>query len=364
MTVTGTLSRYVAKRYMLELAVVFLGMFLLVTLVDFVEMMRRAGNQQDVSIVTVAQISLFRIPQLMERVLPFTVLVSTMSCYLNLSRRLELVVARSAGLSVWQIVAPAVISAFAIGVFATTIYNPVSATLQEQSKRLEFDAFNMRKGAQRRGGGGFWLNQRSVDGHSIINARTSADQGLRLGGLTIFTFDKDGQFKERIEAETAALEVGHWRLQQARIIAHGVAPKELATMLLKTNLTREQVRESFATPESDPFWELPSHIKVAENAGLGATQYRLQYQKLITQPVLLVAMVLLAAAVSLRNFRFGGVQKMVLGGVAAGFLVYVLSKVTEDLSKVGLLNAVTAAWFPVVVGGLTGLVVLLYQEDG
>jgi lipopolysaccharide export system permease protein len=90
----------------------------------------------------------------------------------------------------------------------------------------------------------------------------------------------------------------------------------------------------------------------------------LQYQKLITQPVLLVAMVLLASAVSLRFFRFGGVQKMVLGGVGAGFLVYVLSKVTEDLSKVGLLNAVAAAWFPVVVGGLTGLVVLLYQEDG
>lgn len=364
MAVTGTLSRYIARRYLGELAVVFLGMFLLVSLVDFVEMMRRAGNAQDVSVLTVAQISLFRIPQLMERVLPFTVLISTMSCYLNLSRRLELVVARSAGLSVWQIIAPAVIATFAIGIIATTLYNPVSATLQEQSKKLEVDAFGMRKAVQRRSGGTFWLNQRSVDGHSIINARTSTEQGLKLGGVTIFTFNSDGQFNNRIEANTATLEVGHWRLEQARVIAHGVAPKEQDTVLLKTNLTREQVRESFATPESVPFWELPSYIKIAENAGLGASQYRLQYQKLITQPVLLVAMVLLASAVSLRFFRFGGVQKMVLGGVGAGFLVYVLSKVTEDLSKVGLLNAVAAAWFPVVVGGLTGLVVLLYQEDG
>jgi len=78
----------------------------------------------------------------------------------------------------------------------------------------------------------------------------------------------------------------------------------------------------------------------------------------------LAAMVLLAASVSLRFFRFGGVQKMVLGGMAAGFLLYVLSKMTEDLSKAELMHPVTAAWLPVLVGGLTGVVALLYQEDG
>ena len=55
-------------------------------------------------------------------------------------------------------------------------------------------------------------------------------------------------------------------------------------------------------------------------------------------------MVLLAASVSLRFFRFGGVQKMVLGGIGAGFLLYVLSKVTDDLSKAGLLAPWIAAW--------------------
>jgi len=75
-------------------------------------------------------------------------------------------------------------------------------------------------------------------------------------------------------------------------------------------------------------------------------------------------MVLLAAAVSLRFFRFGGIQKMVLSGIAAGFLLYVLSKVTEDLSKAELMHPVAAAWLPVFVGGVTGCVALLYQEDG
>ena len=65
-----------------------------------------------------------------------------------------------------------------------------------------------------------------------------------------------------------------------------------------------------------------------------------------------------------RFFRFGGVQKMVLSGVAAGFLLYVLSKVTEDLSKAELMHPVAAAWLPVLVGSLTGFIALLYQEDG
>jgi lipopolysaccharide export system permease protein len=84
----------------------------------------------------------------------------------------------------------------------------------------------------------------------------------------------------------------------------------------------------------------------------------------LAQPFYLVAMVLLAASVSLRFFRFGGVQKIVLGGIGAGFLLYVMAKVTGDLSKAGLLGPMTAAALPPAVGGVTGLIALLYQEDG
>ena len=131
-----------------------------------------------------------------------------------------------------------------------------------------------------------------------------------------------------------------------------------------TNLTTEQVRETFSTPETVPFWQLPYFIDMAERAGLRATGYRLQYQKLLARPFMLAAMVLLAAAFSLRFFRFGGVQKMVLGGIASGFLLYVMSKLTDDLSNAELLPPIVAAWMPVVVGAMTGFVVLLYQEDG
>jgi lipopolysaccharide export system permease protein len=75
-------------------------------------------------------------------------------------------------------------------------------------------------------------------------------------------------------------------------------------------------------------------------------------------------MILLAASVSLRAFRFGGVPQRILIGVTAGFALYVLSKVTEDLSKADLLHPLLAAWLPIAAGGLSGLLVLLHEEDG
>jgi lipopolysaccharide export system permease protein len=362
----GTLGRYFAMRFFIAAVATFGGVLILVALIDYIELMRRTADMPQVSALMVAQTSMFRVPQVAERIMPFCILIGAMSCYLNLSRRLELVIARAAGLSAWEFVAPAVIVALLLGVFATTIYNPVSAALQERSKRIEAELFggSPQGGGLQAAGGGFWLRQKSIDGQSIIYAQTSREQGLRLSRVTVFTFDPGGKFLERIEAKTAELQEGAWRLADARIYAAGEPPRDRPTYRLNTNLTPAQVRESFATPETVPFWQLPEYIDLAEHAGLGAAGYRLQYQKLLSRPFLLAAMVLLAAAFSLRFFRFGGVQKMVLGGVASGFLLYVLSKVTEDLAKAALMSPTTAAWLPVVIGGLTGFVVLLYQEDG
>lgn len=358
----GKLARYFGLRFLNATLLVFVGIFTLVALLDYVELMRRASDVPQVSALLVAKVSFYRVPQVTERIIAFCVLIAAMSSFLNLSRRLELVVARAAGMSAWQFITPAVVVAFVFGLVATAIYNPLSAVLQERSKRFEAELFGENTAAL--SGSNYWTSQRTAEGSAIINAKSSRDQGVNLNGVTIFTFDNKGQFKQRIEARAAVLEPGVWELRDARVNELGVPSVDHRVYQLKTSLTPEQVRESFATPETVSFWELPQYIKIAEHAGLAAAGYRMQFQKLLARPFLLVAMVFLAAAVSLRFFRFGGVQKMVLSGVALGFLLYVLSKVTEDLSTAELMSPVAAAWLPVLVGGLTGFIALLYQEDG
>jgi lipopolysaccharide export system permease protein len=359
--IPGTLTRYFGLRFLNAVLAVFVGAMLLVAMIDFLEMLRRTGDMNDISALLVAKITAFRLLFVTERIIPFAVLVGAMSCYLNLSRRLELVVARAAGISAWQFIAPAVGLALLLGAAVTGIYNPVSATLREHSVRLEDAVFNADRA---QGTGSFWVRQRAEDGQAVISAKVSRQQGIELGGVSVFRYDEGGHFRDRIEAKSAVLEAGYWRLEGARISASGVPPTEFATYPLKTTLTPEQVRESFATPETVPFWQLSSYIELAENAGLAASAYRLQYYQLLVQPFYFAAMVLLAASVSLRFFRFGGVQKMALGGMVAGFFLFVLAKITGDLSKADLMPPLLAAALPALFGGVTGVVTLLYQEDG
>jgi lipopolysaccharide export system permease protein len=361
---TNTLGRYFAGRFVVSAIGVFLSIFVLLVLVDYIEMVRKTSGLVSASAITVAETSLFRVPQLLEKMMPFCILIGAMTCYLALSRRLELVVARAAGVSAWKFIAPALGSAIVLGVMATVAYNPMSANLRETSKRMEAELFGSAPGGGIQDASGFWINQVNSDGQVIINAARSEQQGVRLTGLTLFRFDNDNQFKERIEAREAALEEGHWLFKSIRRFSLDGPPIDQDSLMIATSLTPAQVRNSFSTPETVSFWQLPGYIRSSESSGFATAGYRLQYHKLIAQPFLLAAMVMLAASVSLRFFRFGGVQKMVLSGVGAGFLLYVLSKVTEDLSKAELMHPIAAAWLPVFVGGLTGFLALLYQEDG
>jgi lipopolysaccharide export system permease protein len=362
--VTNTLGRYFAGRFLASAIGVFASIFMLLVLVDYIEMVRKTSGLASASAIMVAETSLFRVPQLLEKMMPFCVLIGAMTCYLALSRRLELVVARAAGVSAWQFISPALTAALVLGVLATVAYNPMSANLRELSKRMEAELFGGVPGGGLQDASGFWINQSNSEGQAIINAARSEQQGVRLTGLTVFRFDTELQFKERIEAREATLEDGHWLFKSVRRYTLDAPPVDQETLVMPTSLTRAQVRNSFSTPETVSFWQLPSYIRSSESSGFATAGYRLQYHKLLAQPFLLAAMVMLAASVSLRFFRFGGVQKMVLSGVGSGFLLYVLSKVTEDLSKAELMHPIAAAWLPVCVGGLTGFLALLYQEDG
>src|SRR6201997_3864265 len=163
MVVAGTLSRYFGMRFLTSVVGSFLGVIVLAAMIDYVELMRRGADWPNATPWLLAKISMFRVPALTERIMPFSVLVGTMSCYLNLSRRLELVVARASGVSAWQFVAPAIVAALIFGTVATTIYNPLSAVLRERSKRLEADMLGENPSALQESSSGFWVRQKSDD---------------------------------------------------------------------------------------------------------------------------------------------------------------------------------------------------------
>ena len=213
--VTTILARYFAARFVIASVAAFASIFVLVITVDYIELMRRAGSLPNVSGLFVAQTALFRVPLSLEKLMPFCILIGAMVSFLALSRRLELVIARAAGISAWQFTTPALLSALMLGLLATVLYNPMSAEMLERAKVMETRIFT--DGAPRvQDGAGFWLNQSTSEGQSIINAARSQGQGTLLTGITVFRYDPSGAFKERIEASEATLEPGRWVFKQVR----------------------------------------------------------------------------------------------------------------------------------------------------
>src|ERR1700680_2611355 len=111
MVVAGTLSRYFGMRFLTSVVGSFIGVVVLAAMIDYVELMRRGADWPNATPWLLAKISMYRVPQLTERIMPFSVLVGAMSCYLNLSRRLAIVVERAACVLAWQFVAAAMIRA-------------------------------------------------------------------------------------------------------------------------------------------------------------------------------------------------------------------------------------------------------------
>ena len=360
--VINTLGRYFAKKIFGMVLVVFGLCLILVFLIDFVEMMREAGKTE-VPPGFVVMLTLLRLPAFAELTLPFAVLIGTISAYLLLSRSSELTIARAAGISVWQFIQPAILVGLLFGVFAVTAYNPLATVAKQSADRLFADNFAAKRTTEANSTA-TWIRQDGPDGGSIIYARASADRGTKLAGITLLQFEPNKKFLERIEADKAVLRKGYWELENAHVFSSGALPQFYRKYNVSTYLDADQVKESVDTADGVSFWELPGFIEFADKAGLSTVAYKLQYQQLLARPFLMICMVLLAATCSLKPFRFGKIQTMVIAGLSAGFAFFVLVELSRKLGMSSYITAGVAAWAPIAIASLLALTVLLHQEDG
>lgn len=359
-----TLARYFSARFLLMIGAVLMLTFGMVYVVDVVEMLRRTADIPGVSARSVAFLSLLRVPAAFEQLMPFCVLCGAMAAFLDLSRKLELYVARAIGISVWGILAPPLAIAACIGVVAVAVLNPSFAAMKKRADVVEARLFGTLATAGAGSAEATWLRQATASGRAIIKAETSTRETGRLDNVSAYLFGAPGKLESEVDAGRATLFPGMWHFDHARILVPGQESRDVATFRLPTQLRPDEVTGGKVQPLSVGFWELPAVGAAADAAGLDATGYRLQHQLLLARPLMFVAMVLVAAAFSLRFFRFGGVMRMIGGGVAAGFMLNVATKLIGDLGATGVLSPFVAAWTPPVVGAMLATTALLFGEDG
>lgn len=360
----STVGVYIAMRFLMAILVTFFVCSFLIFVIDLVEMLRQSGKHGRVEGWKIAWLTLLRLPAYTEFLLSFGVLVGSIGALLMLSRKSELAVIRAAGMSAWQFLRPGLIVAFALGVLSVTVYNPLAAGARDRADLLFNDYFGRESNLFRSGSAGSWLRQDGLDGQSVLSAGGATSNGTQLSLVTAFLYDGDGRFKERLEAARATLLDGFWKLEEVTVSRPGEAPQKFGTYLLSTYLTPERVSDALGRVIAVSFWDLPGLIEVAEKAKLSTERLELQYELLLSRPFLCLVMVLLAATVSLKSFRSGGIQTMVVTGMIGGFGFFLLAEISRQLGAAGLVAPRVAVWFPITLALVATTTVLLHQEDG
>lgn len=364
MRLSWTLSRYIAQQFIASVGMVFLAVISLVYLVDLVEGMRKYGGRESVEFSIIVTMSFLKLPGLAEQVLPFTVLFGGMWTFTRLTRSHELVVARAAGVSVWQFLTPPLAIGLIAGLVLVTLFNPMAAAMNQQFERLHVRHTSGGTSQLSISRTGLWLREGTEAGQLVIHALKVSDQGVRLDDVIIFEYDPDDRLIGRIDAKSAALTVGFWEIRHAWASPVGQPPVYREQIKLATNLLIEDVEENFAAPNTMSFWELPRFIQIAESAGFSATRHRLHWHTILSTPLLIFAMILIAATFSLRFSRLGGIGQLVAAGVLTGFALYFISDLAEALGLSGNLPVALAAWAPTGVATLLGTTMLFHLEDG
>jgi lipopolysaccharide export system permease protein len=364
-----TLSLYIARRFLGMVGRVFLIFFAILMLIDMIEQLRRFSDQ-GIGLSGALRLSLMNVPETMYRILPLIMIMGAIAMFLGLARSSELVVVRAAGRSGLRFLMVPLMVALALGGLAVALFNPLVAATSK--------AYDDERAALSQGGRsvlsvadtGLWLRQGSEEGQTVIQAARSNADGTELFGVTFLGFEVGGMPAKRIEAETAKLVQGAWELTGTKTWDLQAANPELAAVTadgpvaLPSDLTPERIRDSFGTPSAVGFWDLPSYVGDLERAGFSARAYKLWYQMELSLPLLMAAMVLVAAGFTMRHARFGGAGKMVLLAMMVGFGIYFLRNFAQALGESGQIPIILAAWSPPVAAMMLALGLLLHLEDG
>ena len=366
MKVSLTLSRYLAKTYIFNFLALFFILLGIIYLFDMVELIRRGSKHDNLPLTLMMQMGLLKLPEVGQILLPFAILFSAMFTFWQLTRRSELVVVRAAGFSVWQFLTPVLAVALLIGCVHITIINPMSALLVSKFEQLENTYLKNKDDQIAIFKEGLWLRQFSQEENTdyIIFHAKRIEPPWQLRDISIFYFDKDDSFITRINAQTAQLRPGYWLLEGTKTYASNQEPLEQESLQIATDLTIEDIEDSFSSPETLSFWRLPGHIQTLEETGFDANRLRVHYQNLLSQPIMFIAMVILAACVSMRPPRFRGGFMLVGAGVFVGFIVFFFSSFLQALGSSGQIPVFLAAWSPSLISLLLGISVLMNLEDG
>lgn len=368
----STLNRYISKRVLLGITGAFAIITSVIMLIDFVESSRSFDASSSASMIDIMFLTVLNAPQLVEKTIPFIVLFGVMTTLFSLNKHSEFIVLRAAGLSAWSFLRPAVLVTGIIGILWAIAFNPMAVftaqkhdNLKQKLSRASSQILLQNKASNKN----IWLREGNEDGHVNIHAKAIDLESRTLLDVTFFYSDflPNGRtvFTTRYDAKSAELfSENYWVLSDVTEHEDGRPSRHFDTVSKPTAINLEMLGSHNRSQKNTPFWQIRSQISKAKQAGYDTTPLVIKLHKLLSLPITLIAMTIIAACAALHNTRSGGTLYLLIAGAVLGFGEYFIDNMISAFGEAGTLPPVLSAWAVPLLVLFCGLAMLSKIEDG
>lgn len=301
-----------------------------------------------------------RIPLLISRFLPFSVLLGTLIAFVGLNQHSEVVAMKAAGISAHQMLTPIILASIVIAGIAFAF----NETVVVRSARV-VTAWTDNDYRPIPPESGILSNVWVLHEGDLIRARHIGGRGAEFHAEGVTIYDRRGGALQRvIDAERAIPAGSSWRLETVRTYDSEMnVVSRAGTAFGMEGVTPEQLTLAKVDPDTTSYFDLRDKIEAMKRAGKRTAEAEAGLWHKISGPLSCVLMPLLGAVAAFGLARSGQVLLRAATGMALGFTYFVVDNFSLALGNVGAYPPLIAAWAPLLLFFLIGETVLIRSEE-
>ncbi|MEO0030818.1 MAG: hypothetical protein RIS94_576 [Pseudomonadota bacterium] len=357
-----TMMRYIAKTFAVRIVAVLLMLVLVLQMLDLLSesghILSAPGNGQ-AELLTYASL---RIPQLISRFLPYSVLLATIITLMTLNQNSEVIAMKASGLSAHQILAPlflvAGVTSIATFAFNERVVTRSTATLKAWQD-VEYGKIPTDSDVK----SNVWLQ----DGPNILFARSVEGRGpaTRMTDVSWYRRDPTGMVTEIVRSPAAVYAAPGWRFDRpsAFDVQSARRTASVTPVVYAKSVEPAQVIIRKANPDGESLPMLSRSIQAIRDAGYRTSELDGKWWHKLSGPLSAVLMPLLGAVAAFGLARSGRLFVRAVIGMALGFAYFVVDNAALAMGNFGGYPPFLAAWAPFLLFLLIGETVLIRTEE-
>ncbi len=338
------LERYIGRTVAMSIVTVTLVISSLFLLIGIAGEFDRIGSSNYTFFMAV-KYTLLLLPDRIYDFFPLAALLGSILGLGALANSSELVVIRTAGVSMFQIVAAIMKTALAFMLIVFVLGEVIAPPALQYAKLQQVKALS--KDISLNTQYGLWAR----DSNTYIHVQRANNEG-KLFDIHLYRLNEQYQLKQILHAKTADYDGKNWQLtdiKQTDISLKKVNVSHIDSMQWETLLDPDLVSIVTFKPNKLPLWKLSSYINYLKDNGLDAAQYELAFWSKITMPFTIAAMVLLAVPYVFGSLRRTSMGQQILIGFLAGLVFFIANRLIGQMSIVYNFHPALGASIPTLL---------------